>query len=563
MTESQRIEYKRELTANLEKEVVAFLNARDGGMIFIGIDDTGRAVGLSNCDQVQLIVKDRLKNNIQPSVMGLFDVAHEQRDGQDVVCLTIACGPEKPYYLKKYGMTERGCFLRVGSSTEPMPQDMIDSLYSRRVRNSIGRMESTRLGLTFEQLKIYYEARGLKLNAAFMTNLELLTPEGKANYAAYLPADDNGISVQVAKYADKTRVNLLENIDFGRCSLIKSYKSVMDRLNVENTIFTRIGVPLREERPMINPVAMREAVVNAIVHNDYANGSCPKFEFFSDRLEITSAGGLPYGLSQEDFFAGHSAPRNKEIMRVFRDLDIVEHLGSGIPRILEVYGQESFQISPNFMRLVFPYTSPIQNAVSTTSGAESGVESGAESRAESGRTSQVITVLLEGTHSKLELAQALGKEKPSGYLNKTVKQLLELGYIEYTLPDKPNSRLQKYRLTGKGQALHVSRAGSVENNSTMPLEGESGVESGAESGAESNRAGQILRLLQSGSHSKQELAHALGKEKPYRYLNELVKHLLSLGYIEYTLPDKPISRLQKYRLTAKGRALIEQKNADV
>ena len=74
MSESNRIEYKRELTGNLEKEVVAFLNAREGGVIYIGLDDRGRAFGVTACDRVQLAVKDRLKNNIQPSIMGLFEI---------------------------------------------------------------------------------------------------------------------------------------------------------------------------------------------------------------------------------------------------------------------------------------------------------------------------------------------------------------------------------------------------------------------------------------------------------------------------------------------------------
>ena len=163
-------------------------------------------------------------------------------------------------------------------------------------------MISPRQSLTFEQLKIYYLERGLKLNDAFMNNLELLTPDGKPNYAAYLLSDDNGISIQIAKYADTTRVHLTENRDYGRCSLIKACKQVLERIEVENTVFTQIGYPLRKERELINSVAVREAVINAIVHNEYSNGSCPKFEFFSDRIEITSAGGLPYGLSKDDFF---------------------------------------------------------------------------------------------------------------------------------------------------------------------------------------------------------------------------------------------------------------------
>jgi predicted HTH transcriptional regulator len=400
MTESNRIEYKRQLTDNLEKEVVAFLNYHDGGVIYLGIDANGNSVGLDNCDAVQLAVKDRLKNNIQPSIMGLFDIIHEDHDGKDIVRITIAGGLEKPYYLKKYGMTEKGCFIRVGSAAEPMPQEMIESLYGRRVRNTIGRMESTRLDLTFEQLKIYYEARNLHLNSSFMQNLELLTPEGKPNYAAYLLADENGVSIQVAKYADTTRVELIENREYGHCSLVKALKSVLERMNVENTIYTKIGYPLREEREMIHGRAMREAVINAIVHNDYSNGSCPKFEFFSDRLEITSAGGLPYGVSEEDFFNGYSSPRNKEIMRVFRDLEIVEHLGSGVPRILDHYDRRVFQLDPNFLRVVFPYIHSLNDQVeNTVSGKTSGKTSG-----------KILEMMRENDRITIpEIADALGK----------------------------------------------------------------------------------------------------------------------------------------------------------
>ena len=113
MTESNRIEYKQQLTDSLEKEVVAFLNYQDGGVIYLGIDAGGSAVGLDDCDAIQLAIKDRLKNNIQPSIMGLFDIIHEEQDGKDILRITVAGGLEKPYYLKKYGMTEKGCFLRI------------------------------------------------------------------------------------------------------------------------------------------------------------------------------------------------------------------------------------------------------------------------------------------------------------------------------------------------------------------------------------------------------------------------------------------------------------------
>lgn len=121
----------------------------------------------------------------------------------------------------------------------------------------------------------------------------------------------------------------------------------------ENRTFARITPKQREEHRLFDAVALREAVINAIVHNDFSYEGVPKFELFADRLEITSVGGLPPGMTEEEFFEGYSVPRNKELMRIFRDLDMVEYLGSGMPRILRAYSKECFRFSENFLRMVF------------------------------------------------------------------------------------------------------------------------------------------------------------------------------------------------------------------
>ncbi|QLQ33893.1 MAG: putative DNA binding domain-containing protein [Candidatus Thiothrix singaporensis] len=355
MTESSRIEYKQAVTDSLEKEVVAFLNAHEGGTIYLGVNDKGETVGIQNADQVQLALKDRLKNNIRPSCFGLFEIVLEHADGKDILRINIASGSEKPYYIKHFGMAEKGCFIRVGSAAEPMPTAMIERLFSQRIRNTIGMMRSPRGDLTFKLLKLYYQEGGYELNPSFLTNLELKTPEGDLNYAAYLLADENGVSIKVAKYAGTTRVDLAENSEYGYCSLIKAVSRVLEKLEIENRTFAKITPRKRLERRMIDPTALREAVINAVIHNDYSNGAPPKVELFSDRVEITSMGGLPYGITQEDFFAGISAPRNKELMRVFRDLELVEHLGSGVPRILKAYDTDAFEIRENYVRVTFPY----------------------------------------------------------------------------------------------------------------------------------------------------------------------------------------------------------------
>lgn len=135
-SENNRIEYKLYLTDDLEKEAVAFLNYQEGGIMYIGVHKTGTPISVNDIDGDMLRIKDRLKNNIMPSCMGLFDVAVENIDSKDVIKITFASGTEKPYYIKKLGMSEKGTFIRVGSASEPMPIRMIESLFAKRTRKS-------------------------------------------------------------------------------------------------------------------------------------------------------------------------------------------------------------------------------------------------------------------------------------------------------------------------------------------------------------------------------------------------------------------------------------------
>ena len=118
-TESNRIEYKQTLTDGFEKEVVAFLNSSNGGIVYIGITNDGTILGIDDCDSVQLKIKDKLKHNINPSCLGLFEVISEEKDKKNIIKVVIASGKETPYYIKKYGMSTKGCFTRIISVSIP------------------------------------------------------------------------------------------------------------------------------------------------------------------------------------------------------------------------------------------------------------------------------------------------------------------------------------------------------------------------------------------------------------------------------------------------------------
>ena len=353
--ESDRVEYKRELSDKFERAVVAFLNSKEGGLIYIGVEDNGDVIGVNNADSVQLAVIDRIKNNILPTTLGLFDVITETYGSDQVIKVVVSSGGEKPYYLREFGMSPKGCYVRVGASSQPMTTQLIDRMYARRNKLTLVNMPSPNQHLSFNQLRYYYEANGLTIGDQFERTLNLVDENGKYNYAAYMLADENGVSIKVAKYAGIDKTDLIENEEYGYCCLLKATDRVLEKLLVENRTFAKIESIRRVEKKMIDPTALRETVINAIVHNDYSSEVPPVAELYSNRLTVSSHGGLPDDLSEDEFFNCISRPRNRVLMRVFKDAGMVEQLGSGMGKILRVYDKSIFRISDNFMIVVFPY----------------------------------------------------------------------------------------------------------------------------------------------------------------------------------------------------------------
>ncbi|MDR3244139.1 MAG: putative DNA binding domain-containing protein [Elusimicrobiota bacterium] len=349
-TETFNLEYKEKLTEDIEKEAVAFLNSK-GGDIYIGMKNDGTIIGMDNADEVQLKIKDRLINNIRPSIMGLFDIIVELVDDKTIIVIKFASGVETPYYIKQKGRSESGCFIRIGSSCQPMAEEMINGFMSRRHPPSLSKMPSNHQDLTFRQLKIFYEEKGKNLNEHFLQSLDFLIDGIQYNQLAYLFSDVNRVSIRIGKYADTEKLDLIGNEEYGDCSLLKAMHKVLDRLEVENiTQARKQGLKPRLEKKLVDKDALREAIINAFAHNDYSRGDTPIFEIFADRFDITSYGALVEGLSKEDFFKGISRPRNREIMRIFKDLELVQ-LGSGMPKIVRKYGKDSFQFFSDVIRI--------------------------------------------------------------------------------------------------------------------------------------------------------------------------------------------------------------------
>lgn len=353
MNETETIEFKERLNDKFEKEIVGFLNTSRGGTLYIRVDDDGKPIGVDDIDAVELQIKDRIKNNISPSALGLFEIVTPPSN--DHIQIIVSGGNQRPYYIKKYGMCPEGCYIRVGTSVEKMGEELILTLFQKRDKRTLRTILSERRDLTFSYLKEAYEKKGYEVGDNFLTQLELFAPEGQYNRLAYLLSDQFASPFQYARYRGDDVFDLAEHKAFEGQSILKSASEILDYIQSRNTVYTRITPTGREDEPRFNPIAMRELVVNAIVHNDYRGEGMPSFEEFPSRFEISSFGGLPEGFTKEDFLNGYSLPVNPELIRVFRDLGFAERLGTGIRRVLRFYPKEIFSFSPSFLRVSVPF----------------------------------------------------------------------------------------------------------------------------------------------------------------------------------------------------------------
>ena len=303
-------------------------------------------------------------------------------------------------------------------------------------------IESPRQDLTFRQLKIYYEENGIKLNDNFAKNLNFLTDEGKYNYNAYLLADENNISIKLVKYLGTTKLELIENHEYGYCCLITATHRILERLVSENTVYAKIEYNGRKEVEMIDSKALKEAVINAIVHNDYTYNYSPIIELYSDRIEITSGGGLPQELSKGEFLQGVTAPRNKDLIRVFKDVDLIENIGSGVLRILKAYDKSCFIFMDHFLRVSFKYKeNPFE--YDDTAKAKSS-KLGSKKSSKLAVSEEQILEQCKTAKSLKEIAHHFGYKDVYKFKNNYINSLLEKNKLQMTIPDKPKSKNQKY-----------------------------------------------------------------------------------------------------------------------
>ena len=306
--------------------------------------------------------------------------------------------------------------------------------------------------LTFNKLFAYYGSKGITLNKrTFKKNLNFLTSDGKYNVLAQLLSDNSQIPIRFGLFTGKTKSSTMYAVrEFGNNCLLYSLDDILrygEVLNVPQAD-ERDRVVERKEVPLFDQNAYREAVINAFVHNHWLEGA-PAFTAFQDRIEILSKGLLPPKQTMDGFFAGESVPVNEKLAKIILQLHISEQTGRGVPAIVEAYGKDVFRFTNNNIKVTIPFER-IEGAdnvqardINVPVNAPVNDINAPVDVPVSSTVEEKIILFCETARGILEIAELLGfKDKRS--VRKRLNPLLEQGRIAMTIPEKPNSRLQKY-----------------------------------------------------------------------------------------------------------------------
>lgn len=352
--ETENIEFKLQVTDEIYKEVIAFANT-DGGTIYIGIDDNGNTVGIDNVDETYTRITNGIRDAIQPDVT-MF-IKYTLQDNK-VVKIAVGEGSYKPYYLKSKGLKPGGVYIRQGASSAQASHEQIRKMIKESDGDVFENMRSMEQSLSFRAAEKMFK----KYNVEF--SKEKYRALGITDYSdslytnlALILSDQCAHTVKVAVFGNDSNTEFRDSKEFAG-SVFEQLEDAFDYLMLCNkTVATFKGLD-RIERPDYPQEAIREALLNAIVHRDYGFSGSIIINVNDKEMEFISIGGLLPGLSPDDIRNGISQPRNKKLAEVFHRLHLIESYGTGIRRIYNFYNncavQPRIEVTTNTFKIVLP-----------------------------------------------------------------------------------------------------------------------------------------------------------------------------------------------------------------
>lgn len=357
--ENQNIEFKQEYVPDIRKEVIGFANA-EGGTVYVGIRKDGKVLGVEDPDGVMLQIVNSLKDALAPDIMPFVRVNSVEIEGKQVVEINVTTGTNRPYYLREKGLKPSGVYVRKGSSTQPMTEEGIREMILQNSGRSFELCRSMNQELTFHTLQAEMQKRLIGLGTSQMRTLKLIGEDGLYTNLALLLSDQCETTTKVALFQGTDKEVFRDRKEFTG-SILKQLEEVYQFINLLNkTKATFSGLDRTDMRDYPEE-AVRESLLNSIVHRDYSFSGSNLVNIYENRMEFVSLGGLVSGLELKSIFLGVSQSRNPNLAAVFYRMRLIESYGTGIGKIERAY--KTYQFQPEFetAKGVFRVTLPNRN----------------------------------------------------------------------------------------------------------------------------------------------------------------------------------------------------------
>ena len=345
MRETRNLEFKETITSTFLKTVSAFSNY-DGGTILFGVDDDGNIKGLSDIIKACLDIENKINDTISPQP----DYVLEPNEVNKTIKLIVKSGLQKPYLYKSKA------YKRNDSATIEVDTLEFSRLVLEGKNISFEELPYKDQNLTFhfleEQLEKTIQISSFNLDT--LKTLNLYDNNNGYNNAAGLLADTNDFpGVDIIKFGENISV-IQKRITFDHMSILEIYKKSLEVYRYEV-----IEGSERKNVEKIPEAAFREAIANGLIHRMWDVNSHIRISMFDNHIDIVSPGGLPTGISEEEYLNGKtSVLRNRNLANVFYRLGFVEIFGTGITRIKQLYESSfvkpRFEVSENTRKIELP-----------------------------------------------------------------------------------------------------------------------------------------------------------------------------------------------------------------
>ena len=349
MKESKELELKSTITNTFLKTVSAFSNYNTGKIIF-GVDDNGKIIGLENIEELCLDLENKINDNINPKP----DFRFIKDTKKNIITLIVEEGFNKPYLYKGKA------YKRNDTSTVEVDRIEFNRLTLLGLNQYYEELKARKQNLKFEVLtKELEEKLSLKnFSKDVLKTLNLYDDKIGYNNAAELFADSNTFSgIDIAKFG-KNIDEILDRNLFVNISIISQFQKTLEVFNRYYKYEQILGSE-RIEKELIPEKAFRETIANALIHRTWDVNSNIRISMYENKIEVSSPGGLPSGISEKEYLNGQiSQLRNPILANIFFRLKYIEMFGTGIRRINESYKdyaiKPAFEIFENSIKITLP-----------------------------------------------------------------------------------------------------------------------------------------------------------------------------------------------------------------